>query len=232
MKIITQTIIASCCLTSAQAVTLAYWDFNDGFSESNKAVQIVHNATSGAGTIYQQRADTDGNGKKGVAFGINAAGKSMAWDDVAKSKKNDAEIFIQFSTTGYKNIVVRFDILGNANSGIVSYDLKYDTSTLVDVTNPRDVTGTIKDFAGGNSTSIFKNEPLTTNDTTFTAVNIDLSSTTGLNNQTVVALRLDDFKANDAMSIDNILITATPVPEPASAALLGLGAMAFLIRRR
>jgi len=232
MKIIRQAIIASYCLTSTQATTLAYWNFNDGFSESNKAVQIVHNATSGAGTLYQQRADTDGNGKGGVAFDVNAAGKSMAWDDVGKGGENDAEMFMQFSTTGYKNIVVRFDILGNADAGIISYDLKYDTSALVDVTDPPDVTGTIKDFAGGTSTSILNNEPLTTNDTTFIEVSIDLSSTTDLNNQTVVVLRLDDFKNNDAMRIDNVLITAVPVPEPASTALLGLGGIALLRRRR
>ena len=232
MKRITQTIIASLCLTSAHATTIAYWNFNDGFDAPNGSVQIVHNASEGVGTLYQQRADTDGNGKGGVAYAATVAGKSMAWDDVGKGGDNDAEFFVQFSTTGYKDIVIRFDILGNADQGIISFDLKYDPNALVDITNPPDVTGTIKDFDGSTSTSILNNEPATTNGTTFIEVNIDLSTTTGLNDQSVVAIRLDDFKNNDAMRIDNFLITATPIPEPSSSALLGFSGIALLLRRR
>ena len=137
MKLIIQTITitASLCLTSAHATTIAYWNFNDEFDSPNDSPQIVHNASEGAGTLYQQRADTDGNGKDGVGYNATAAGKAIAWNDVGKGGDNDAEVFVQFSTTGYKDIVIRFDVLGNADGGIISFDLKYDTNALVDVTD-------------------------------------------------------------------------------------------------
>jgi hypothetical protein len=92
--------------------------------------------------------------------------------------------------------------------------------------------GTIKDFAGGISNEIYNNYPLNAV-ATFTRISLDLSSITGLNNQSFVAIRFDDFDngtGNDAMRIDNLLITA--IPEPSSALLGGLGLLGLLRRRR
>ena len=218
--------------SSANAVVISYWDFNDGFSEADKTLQIVHTASQGNGTLYQQRADTDGNGKGGVAYagnGITATdGKAMAWDDVGKSGDNDAEFFVSFFTTGFKDINIRMDLQGNALGGIVSYDLKYDTNTLVDVAYNG---GTIKDFAGGTSTS-FSNNTATGNPAAYTEISIDMSTATAINNQSVVVLRFDDLKENDDLRIDNIVITGTAIPEPSSTALLGLGGLALLLRRK
>ncbi|MCO8124653.1 PEP-CTERM sorting domain-containing protein [Stieleria sp. TO1_6] len=225
---------------------IGFWDFNDGYVEADESPQIIHTASQGSGILYQQRADTDGNGKDGVVFtdaalGINAAdGQAMAWDDVAKSGDNDAEWFVEFSTLGFQTIQVRFDIRGNGDpvEEIMSYDLKYDTNALVDVTNPGDVVGTIKDFAGGLSTDLLNNQTLALVDGSFVTQTIDLSAVTALNNQTTVALRFDDFSRNDAngaMRIDNFMITGvTAIPEPGSAGLLGLigGACVICQRRR
>jgi len=234
----------ACLLAAAPAATLiAFWDFNDDYDAGDGAVQIVHTASQGSGTLYQQRAEIDGNGKGGVSYsnatiGIDAtAGKAMAWDDIGKSGDNDAEFFLEFSTAGYKDIQIRFDVQGNDGSPIVSFDLKYSTNTLEDVTDPPDVTGTIKDFQGGVSTEIFNNEPFTAglNDPRYVEQTINLSSVTGLNDQSYLALRFDDFvkdTGNDDLRFDNILITGTPVPEPASGLLALLGATAFLLRRK
>jgi len=228
---------------SANAALISYWDFNDGFALPDDTVQFVHSASQGSGTIYQQRADTDGNGKQGVAFvdaanGINAtSGKGMGWNDVGKGGDNDAEFFIVINTSGFTNIKIRFDLLGNnemkdgAVTGIQSYDLKYSTATLVDVVNPPDVTGTIKDFDTGSSTSIENNTDVF-NPQTFTEVNVDLSATTAVNDQSYVALRFDDWKENDDMSIDNVLVTGTAVPEPQSAMLALVGSFFLLLRKR
>lgn len=232
---------------SAQAeLVIAFWDFNDGFDVANDTVQIVHAASPGSGTLYQQRADTDGNGKGGNAFsqsgfdGIPSSisvsdGKSMAWDDVAKKGDNDAEFFITFSTLGLTNVKISFDIEGNSppDDGIASYDVKYDFNTLVDVTDPNpDVTGTIKDFDGGNSADFLNNQVVPTGTNSgFQRVSIDFGS--ALDNQSFVAVRFDDFKENDAMSIDNVLVTA--IPEPGTlllVALTGLAAFAGLRRRK
>ena len=217
---------------NAQSV-IANWNFNDGFSLDNDTPQIVHNASTGSGVIYQQRADTDGNGKGGNAFdqfGItSSSGKSMAWDDVGKSGDNDAEFFITFSSAGFQNINLYFDIKGNGDAGILSYDLKYDFNNLQDA-NPADVSGTVKDFASGSSTSFLNNEALPTSisgvDAEFSQITLDFGSL--LDNQNIVALRLDDFKENDAMSIDNVVVTGTVIPEPSTyAMLLGLFTLAF-----
>ena len=216
----------------AQSV-IANWDFNDGYSFDNDTPQIVHSASVGSGTIYQQRADTDGNGKGGNAFsqfGItSSAGKSMAWDDVSKSGDNDAEFFLTVSTLGYQNINMHFDILGNEDSGIVSFDLKYDFNALED-TNPADVSGTVKDFNAGSSNSFLNNEtlPVSINaiDADFTQISVSFAGL--LDNQNLVAIRLDDFKENDAMSIDNVVITGTVIPEPSTYAII-LASLALLV---
>jgi hypothetical protein len=214
---------------------IANWDFNDGYSFDNDTPQIVHSASVGSGTIYQQRADTDGNGKGGNAysqFGItSSAGKSMAWDDVSKSGDNDAEFFITFSTLGYANINLYFDILGNEDAGIVSFDLKYDYNVLED-TNPADVSGTVKDFNAGSSGDFLNNEtlPVSINaiDADFTQISVSFASLGLLENQNFVAIRLDDFKENDAMSIDNVVITGTAIPEPSTYAIV-LASLALLV---
>lgn len=222
--------------TSSHAGLIAFWDFNDGFSEDDETSQIVHNASQGLGTLFQQRADTDGNGKGGIIYvdtdnNINTtAGRAMAWDDIGKSGDNDAEFFMVIDTSGFKDITLRFDIQGNdvVGSGVNSFDLKYSLNPLVDVTNP-DVSGTIKDFA--ESTSIANNTAIG-NPLTYTEVTVDLSSVTAINDQGLVVLRLDDWDGNDDMRIDNFSITGTAVPEPHSATLAMIGSMALLLRRR
>jgi hypothetical protein len=215
---------------------IAFWDFNSAFDVTDETVQIVHSASIGGGTIYQQRADTDGNGKTGVAFadpslGINAAeGRSFAWNDVSKDGNNDAEFFAEFSTAGFANIKFRFDVRGNSDGQIISYDLKYDLNPLEDVDFSG---GTIKDFAGGNSNPIFNNQPLSNNSSDYVSESVDLSGFTAMNNQSYVAIRLDDFKNNDAMRIDNFLVTGvTAIPEPASAVFLFVVGGLSAVRRR
>jgi hypothetical protein len=221
----------------AQATVIAFWDFNNGYDAGIGQVQIVHSASVGSGTLYQQRADIDGNGKGGNAFvdagnSINVVGGvAMAWDDIAKTGDNDAEFFITFSTVNLTDVIVSFDLRGNSTI-IPSFDLKYSLTSLEDVTNPGNVVGTIKDFAGGLSTEIYNNQSINAG-ASFQRVVLDLSSITALNNQTIVALRFDDFDngtGNNEMRIDNLLITA--VPEPSSALLGGLGMLALLRRRR
>lgn len=228
--------------STASADLIAFWNFNDGFNVANNTVQIVHNASQGSGTLYQQRADTDGNGKGGNPFinaanNINAlAGQSMAWDDVAKSGDNDAEFFLTFSTLGLSNVVVSFDLYGNSSFPIPSFDVKYDTNALVDAVNPGDVIGTIKDFAAGLSTDFINNQavPAGTNDPSFQRVVVDFSLATALNNQGIVAIRFDDFDrdpGNNSMRIDNVMITAVPEPS-AVAGLAGVIALGLVAARR
>ena len=232
------------CMTPpsvSQAETvLAFWDFNDGYDVGGGAVQVALNATMGSGILYQQRADIDGNGKGGFAYAnpllsINSVdGQALTWSDVGVSGDNDAELFFQTSTLGYSNIKIRFDVRGNGDAGISRYDLKYDLLALEDATNPGDVVGTIKDFAGGASTSILNNQALATDADTFVTETIDLASLSAVNDQGIVVFRMDDIKDNDQMRIDNLLITGVAsVPEPSSVAgVCGIATVILMRRRR
>jgi hypothetical protein len=94
------------------------------------------------------------------------------------------------------------------------------------------VIGTIKDFAGGISTSIFNNQAVTTTATDFTRVVVDLSGWDAVEDQATVVLRFDDWKENDSLSIDNLLITGDLLPEPSVASLSVLGLAGLSLRRR
>lgn len=243
MKHLRSTFLASCSLlalsSSSFGTVIAFWDFNDGYVVPDESPQIVHSASIGSGTIYQQRADTDGNGKDGIAFtdtenGIDVSdGQAMAWDDIAKSGDNDAEFFIVFSTAGYTDITISFDLRGN--DGIIpGYDLKFSLATIEDVTDPGDVVGTIKDFADGISSEIYNNQSVNAT-ASYSRIVVDLSATTELNDESYVVLRFDDWQngtGNDDMRIDNLLITGTPVPEPSGILLGALGLLGLLRRRR
>ena len=226
---------------------IAFFDFNDGFVVEDETAQIVHNASIGSGLIYQQRADTDGNGKGGNPYanallGINVIdGQSIAWDDVAKSGPNDAELFITFSTTGFENIELSYDGEGNDEGGISAYDIKYDANPLEDIVFEGN---TIKDFAGGNSTfwdddftddvEAGNNLALAAVPDVFTRFTIDFSPIAAANNQSFFAVRFDDIDENDDFRLDNVLVTGTPiaVPEPSSLALVISGCIATMLRRR
>lgn len=233
--------------TAAQDV-IAFWDFNDGFVEDDETPQIIHAAALGNGTAYQQRADTDGNGKGGnsytnAIFGINAdAGRSIAWDDLAKSGDNDAELFLSVSTLGFTDINISFDIRGNDDNddgpdvndedGVNRYDLKYSLSALVDVIVPDvDPTIAIKDF-DGDSFDYLTNEDITTDPDDFVRFSYDLSAFTDVNNQANFSFRIDDIQENDSVRFDNILISGIAVPEPSALTGLLLLAMATTARRR
>ena len=221
---------------SAQSL-ISFWDFNEGFDGGADAVQIVHNADLGLGTMYQQRADIDSNGKGGNAFsdgafGIDSAdGRSIAWDDVAKSGDNDAELFLVFSTAGFKDIQISFDLQGNLDGGIASYDVKYDNSDLEDIVDPNGSGTMIKDFAGGISTDFLNNAPITTTDE-YMRFSIDLTGAVGVDNQSTLAVRIDDIRENDDARFDNFLVTGTAIPEPSSLGLVLLGFASIAARRR
>lgn len=235
--ILTFLVSLNCLSLDVNGSVIAFWDFNDGYSAEDGVGQIVHTASTGSGTLYQQRGDIDSNGKGGVAYadvanGISVSGgMGMAWDDVSKTGDNNAEFFLVFSTTNTQNIRIRFDIQGNELAGVDSFDLKFSTGVaLTDVTD-LDVVGIIKDFAGGNSTSLLNNHPVG-NPLTYARRTYGLQSITDLNDKSYVAMRFDDWKVNDDLRIDNILVTGDVIPEPHTALLLALGSSTLLGRRR
>lgn len=205
--------------------TIAFWGFNGGFDYKDESSQIVHSADIGTGTIYQQRGDTDGNGKTGRSYTLNGTtineGKAMAWDDVSKSGNNDAEFFITFSTTGYSDIKISMDLGGNSDDGIESFDVKYSLEPLEDAIID-DVDGFIKDFKDGLSIGYLNDWPsnkleeyrrmildLSGNNGSIDVAEQDQLKLSAIENQEYVVLRFDDWEDNDALKIDNVLIEGT-----------------------
>ncbi len=242
-------------VTHAQATSssevIAFWNFNDANSPgvADETIRIEHTASAGTGIVYQQRADTDGNGKGGTPFsdallGLDeSAGRSIAWDDFNKSGgDNDAELFISTSTTGYENIVFSFDVQGNNEStdpdptsvGFNRYDIKYDTQPLEEVPAPSAPAALIVDFAGGNSTTFDNNRSIVTAPDSFNRFELDFSSIAAVNNRANFSIRLDDFRGNDDVRFDNFLITGTAiaVPEPGSMVGVVFFALAAGLKRR
>ena len=232
----------SLCSPAGAQQTIAFWDF-EVVTGQDEQPQIVNQPSIGTGVLYQQRADTDGNGKGGTPFsdatlGINVAeSRAIAWDDFGKSGDNDGEFFAVVSTTGFENIQISFDYRGNdddldgdavnVSDGFTQFDAKYSLSELVDVFVP-DVSTTvaIKDFDGA-SIDLMTNVAVTNNSSAYQR--IVLNAPVEASDQAVFAFRLDDFEGNDSVRFDNVLITGVPVVEMALCGDINLdGSVTFL----
>jgi len=243
-----------CASAQAQQQTIAFWDFNgsdfdDGLLGEDEDPQIIHAPSIGSGVLYQQRADTDGNGKGGNAYtsallGINVAdGRAIAWDDFSKSGDNDAEFFAVVATTGFENIQISFDYRGNDDDadgddvndgdGFIGFDAKYSLSDLIDVVvDDVDLAQSIKDF-DGESIDLLVNVVLDNDSTAYNR--ITLNAPAGASDQSVFAFRLDDFSENDSVRFDNVLISGTAIaaiPEPSTLAWVCMSGIAMVSRRR
>lgn len=217
---------ATCASAQAQEEVIAFWDFA-AVTGQDEQPQIIVLPSMGSGTLYQQRADTDGNGKGGTAFADAALGinvldsRAIAWDDFGKSGANDGEFFAVVSTTGFENIQISFDYKGNDDAldgdaintldGFTQFDAKFSLVDLIDTTVSFDgnVTFvTIKDF-NGLSIDLLTNVSVTNNSSIYQRM--VLNAPVVANNQPVFAFRLDDFEGNDSVRFDNVLITGTPI---------------------
>ena len=240
MKVLLRLLLATLTLTicssvQAQQQVIAFWDFNDGFVVQDETPQIVHQPTIGSGVLYQQRAETDGNGKDGNPFtsaelGIDTstnlnADQAIAWDDFANAGDNDAEFFMVVSTLGFENIEISFDYQGNdddldgdgvnVSDGFIQYDARFSLLPLIEVTVPDVGPVVIKDFDGastdllptGTSVAVINSSTIFQRDL--------LMAPASVNNQAVFAFRLDEFEGNDSVRFDNVLITGTPMGDPA-----------------
>ena len=202
---------------SSPGSILAIWDFGDSSSYYTEVPANYNTVT--VPTLTLAGSDIDTNGKNGVAYvdsegNSHIDGQAAAWDDINKSgSENDAALFITLDTTGFTNLVIRWDY---KSEEAVSFDLAYRTS------------------ADGSWTQVADNQAITPGwDTdTWYSVVLDLSAFSDLNNQSYLQFRLDDLvegPGNNKFAIDNIEITG--VPEPATLLLMGLGA-AVMGRRK
>lgn len=140
----------------------------------------------------------------------------------------------QVSTVGLGNVLFQWDQT-SSNTGPGHFQLSYST----DGTNFTAFGAVYTVLANGTPNPAWN---ATTGNSAYTSVD-DLSAVLAINNQANVYFRLintDTVAANSANPVaatgtdrvDNVIINARPVPEPATLAALGLGAIALIRRRR
>lgn len=210
LGIITAGFCAS-ALTS-QAVVLVSYQFNDPadyniISGDSNSARVTWNATTTAddtsSTIYQ------GVGLQLFANGgLNTAFTSTAEDATLRANAGDSQTFTISANPGFLLDLgsLTFDVPNNANNG---------NTFSVDV---------IAD--GGTASTILA----TTNSTT--SPNLDL---TGFGNVSELEVRINiDSYSSGNLQFDNVIVNGdvVAVPEPGSVALLGLGGLALMLRRR
>lgn len=158
------------------------------------------------------------SGTNAFAFGVeivNNTGSALESMTIVLTQEN-----WRTSTTSLNTLV--FGWSTNSTSSTFLSDAGFNASIGLDLVGPAPVT---------TNTAINGNDPLNQIGRTAT-----LSfGPTGLANGASVFIRWqdrDDTGNDAAIAIDNLGITAQPVPEPATMAILGLGAAALIRRRR
>ncbi len=139
----------------------------------------------------------------------------------------------QFSTVGLENVQFSWDQAGSS-TGPRDFQVQYST----DGTNFTNFGSVYEVLINGAPNTPWNS---TTYNPLFT-YNVDMSSVSAIDNQANVFLRLTNTSTvsinlgtvatGGTNRVDNVLVEATAVPEPATMAILGLGVAALARRRR
>jgi len=204
--------------TNADLNLMAIWDFGPDASGYTLVPQYEY--VTGTPTLFASGAEYDIDGKDGCPFTdhagiLHAGGQAAAWDDVSGTA-SDAEWIMTINTTGWQDIVIRWDYLSDAtgdNQGPISFDFDYK-------------------IGDGSWVNILNNH-LITRDDFWHEFNYDFSLITAIENQPLVSFRVNDLDQDDLngdYKFDNLQLTG--VPEPGSFLLLAFGGLALMRKAR
>ena len=194
-------------------VVVAYWNFGmdaAGYTENvsveNTVGTPVLSVFKGEGYQISGAAGTDFTDEGGMPV---PPGQALAW----ASGVNDGQYWlVDIDLSGYRDLSIRWDYR-STSSGPSSADLEYKTG---DVWHPA---GTV----------------LFSRDSEFHEYSEDLSACFPMNNCSSVQIRLSNFgggSGSGTIRMDNLLITGSVIPEPATAGLATLaGLVIFIIRK-
>ena len=204
-------------VSASASQQMAIWDFGPnaaGYTTNPTAEYLV-----GTPTLVLSGGTLDPDGKDGVAYtdaaGVShAVGQSAAWDDVKVSSSPDAKWIVTLDTTGWTDISVRFDYKA-WDSSTTTFDLSYQINN------------------SGTWVSILDDQTIIA-DKTFHSFSYSMASIDAIENCSSVQLKCSDLDkhGNNQFAFDNYELTGTPVPEPATIGLFGLGITAIIRRRR
>jgi hypothetical protein len=215
---------------TAEAAMLAGWTFETNTPPSpavSGATGPSITAEVGSGSISGVHADASSQWSTAAGYGSDNSFQATRWGTTEDQTGN----YWQFSTSSlnYQDIMVSFQA-GSSNFGPRDFKLQYSTdgSAFIDVSG-----GSYAVPAYGSTW-----DPGTSSAFVFS---FDLSAITALNNDASIYFRLvqtSNVSANGSTvttggnsRLDNVIISGTLIPEPATLGLLGAGLLC-LVRRR
>jgi len=215
----------------ARAALIAGWNFNDQNLTVDHGAGFMTAVHPGGAWLDVTVSYSDISGH--YAGLVNAVSGDVAgygvllkhaWAEGASGWPGPAGMYAQWQldTTGYKDLVVSMSV---AVSGGSKYDVSYSTDG-VNFTNHA-----VDQLLPGND---YANVNLSDGASYWS---MDLSSVTAIDNQATAYVRLVYSQSGSnaygqEMRMDNVQFNATLVPEPGSVAMLGIGGLAMLMRRR
>ncbi len=195
---------------------MAIWDFGDSsvyYTLAPTAENVV-----GTPTLTLSGGTLDPDGKNGVTYtdaeGVShIAGQAGAWDDIKVSGSPDAKWIVTIDTTGWADISIRFDYKA-WDAGTTSFDLSYQINN------------------SGIWVSILDDQTIIA-DKAFHSFSYSLAAIDAIENCSSVQLKISDLDktGNKEFAFDNLELTGTQIPEPATIGLFGLGITAIIRRR-
>ncbi|MBK1831716.1 PEP-CTERM sorting domain-containing protein [Verrucomicrobiaceae bacterium R5-34] len=238
------------------------WTFGaDSAATSVVAVSGGSDATLGSNVALVDRDSAQTNPLDLTLNLTNAvtltSGNTVSLDfDIAARRTNGNSKTIFVDALDSSNTIVARFVLGDANAfGNGGGDRQrpgYDPSSAGDANTGNSILpgpGTPGNYWWGADTSpadfasnLDAHVSLTYSDSSFdlstTSKSGTVYSTTALSNydsgtySDIATIRLTSIGTNYGVYLDNIVVEGTVVPEPSSAALLGLGGLALILRRR
>ena len=203
----------------ASADVVAGFTFNN-LPNSSSPLPVPYAADVGTGTCTTNFVDGDiimftGSTVGGLPGDVPGRGAAFRVGDSGHNNGSYAQF--AFDATGYADLTLTFATKTTANTGFTSMDVQ----------------------VSGNGTDFTTFQTLTDlrDDANWLVKTIDLTSSNILENNADAVIRIV-FNGGDAANptantrIDNFIIQGSAVPAPASAALLALGGLTAIRRRR